>query len=709
MKAVLCFIGVLLALSVSASPPVVNPNFRVDQFGYPTQGVKIAFISNPQFGYNAGSGFTPGNNFELRDWQTDATVFTGAIQAWNNGETHDQSGDQVWWLDFSAYSTSGSYYLYDPSTDQGSYRFEISESVYAEVLEASVRMFYYQRCGTEKPATYAGAWADGASHLGAGQDLDCRSITAQNDPSTSKDLSGGWYDAGDYNKYVNFTYNTLHNLLFAYQENPEAWTDNYNLPESGNGIPDLLDEIRWELDWLFKMQLSDGSVLSKVSSPGFSGESPPSADPAQRFYGPAIASSTAVVASVFAHASIVFSETGIPELQQAASELRDRAELAWFWLAANPAFSYYDNAGFSTANPEMDEDTQAEVRIGAAAFLHLLTGEDQYKNYFANNYQSVRPYTWGFWYAFGGPIQDIMLYYTNTDSPASNVRQDVRDNFWQSATAGNQELLPAYQGQWDAYRAYLKESDHVWGSNQAKAIQGNLLWNLRQYELNPAADAEYQAAAGGYLHYFHGANPMGLVYLSNMSALGAEMSLNQIYHGWFYEGTTFDDATTGVGPAPGYLSGGCNIYYQPDPAYSGPALSPPMNQPAQKSYKDWNTSWPENSWEITEPAIYYQAAYIRLLSKFTEPESTINKVENSPVSMPISIYPNPSPDIFQVEVPAGSKIYQIRIFSAQGKELQVPVQRLGEHAWTIDLTNQAPGVYWLLDTSGLMQGKLVRL
>ena len=83
-------------------------------------------------------------------------------------------------------------------------------------------------------------------------------------PTTERDVSGGWYDAGDYNKYTNWTAEYVVDLLRAYRERPEIWTDDYDIPESGNGVPDILDEVKWGLDWLVKMQDDDGSLLSIV-------------------------------------------------------------------------------------------------------------------------------------------------------------------------------------------------------------------------------------------------------------------------------------------------------------------------------------------------------------------------------------------------------------------------------------------------------------
>jgi hypothetical protein len=105
---------------------------------------------------------------------------------------------------------------------------------------------------------------------------------------------------------------------------------------------------------------------------------------------------------------------------------------------------------------------------------------------------------------------------------------------------------------------------------------------------------------------------MGKVMLSNMYAYGGDSCVNEFYHSWFGNGTIWDNVFTSLyGPPPGYVPGG------PNKDFSILSMSPPAGQPPQKAYKEWNTGWNgvanENSWEITEPAIYYQAAYISLL------------------------------------------------------------------------------------------------
>lgn len=618
MKNIYYFLlGFLFPFACFAGPSTTSSHIHIDQFGYRTLSQKVAVISDPQVGFNAAENFVPGNTYEVKRWSDDETVFSGAITAWNGGATHVQSGDKVWWFDFSSVVAAGDYYIYDPNNDVGSYRFSIGDDVYNVAMKQVLRMFYLQRCGTPKTPANAGDWNDVACHNHPLQDLNCRSVSQPNNASTEKNLSGGWHDAGDFTKYVNFTWAPVHQLLFAYQENPMVFGDANNIPESGNGIPDLLDELKWELDWLLKMQLADGSVLMKVGVPCFEAASPASADLTQRLYGPAQASATRAVASMFAHASIVYGGLNDPTMTAYAATLLQKAELAWTWVQNNPGNSSYDNAGFCSANPEWDWDTQNEARTGAAAMLFAATGNTAYRTYFDNNYTSIRPYSWTYWYPFQPIIQDIMLYYSNLPNATPAVANNIKNNCIASVNTNNADLLPAWNSGADAYRAYLKDDDYVWGSNQVKVNAGSIFYNMLVYNLSPANATAYRNAAEGYVHFLNGVNPLNKVMMTNMGDYGAENSCDEMYHAWFGDGTVYDNAQTSpIGPPPGYIPGGFNKNFVPDPA-CGCVLSPPQNQPIQKSFKDWNTSWPENSWELTEPAIYTQAAYIQLFSKFT--------------------------------------------------------------------------------------------
>ncbi|MFO1476252.1 MAG: glycoside hydrolase family 9 protein [Verrucomicrobiota bacterium] len=611
--------GLLLGLAASAAPPgVFNRHIAVDQFGYLPDMAKVAVIGDPQRGFNARHRYSPGPRFEVRTWPANTVVFSNAPVAWNNGAIHDQSGDRVWWFDFSTLTNAGEYYVYDPRNDTRSARFHIGADVYAGVLKQAVRMFYYQRRGAAKERPYAGArWTDKTNFLGPLQDSHCRLVTRP-DPDTERDLRGGWFDAGDYNKYVNFTTVPLSDLLFAYQLNPAIWPDNYDIPESGNNIPDLLDEVKWEMDWLLRMQNPNGSVLSKMGVSGYQNASPPSSEKAQVFYGAESTTATLSAAGSFAQASPAFGNAG---MKSYAATLSNAAVTAYTWAAANPAVRF-QNTGFASADPEAEpanyEYERDGLRLRAAVFLYELTGQASYRTWAESACQDRRALSKNSWNVYDTPAQDALLRFSTLPGISPATASAIRRS--KQISMEGPEWLGAWTSQRDAYRAFLIDDSYHWGSSSIKCRTGQLFAAQVDYRIDPDRVQDYREAAAAYLHYMHGVNPLTFVFLSNMGAFGVEASANAMYHGWFAHGTIYENAQHSPnGPAPGYVTGGPNKNYRPATAYSGPRLSPPLGQPPQKSYKDWGVGWPEDSWEITEPAIYYQGDYVLLLSRFVSP------------------------------------------------------------------------------------------
>jgi endoglucanase len=626
----------LIQVSVArAAPGTIDAHIKVDQFGYRCNDQKIAVISNPITGYNSGSPFTPGTmTYVIKRWSDDVTVFSGTLTVWNAGTTDAQSGDKAWWFDFSGLTTAGSYYIYDATKNVGSYKFDIDDQVYTNVLMHSVRSFYYQRCGTALLTANAGAgWPHTACHLGALQDTDCR-LYSNTTAATSKNLSGGWHDAGDYNKYTNFTFETLVNLLLAYEENPATWKDNYNIPESGNAIPDLLDEVKYELDWLLKMQQADGSVLSIVGNPcAGGGGSPPNTDASQRVYGPATTSASLTAASVFALAAIQYKSLGIAAMTTYANTLQTAAINAWNWAVANNSTTWNNNSGtchISAGEQEVAVYDKQARQVSAASFLYVLTGTAAYKTYFDANYANVHLIVWAFAYPFEITYQDALLYYSKSAGATAAVVANINSKY-KGSMSGTAQHLPNFLSGTDPYRAFLNTADYTWGSNSTKAKEGSMFYTMVKYNLDAPNNTNYTNAASGYVHYMHGVNPNGFAYLSNMNTYGADNSINEFYHSWFADGSALWDrvGVSTYGPAPGFVPGGPNPSYNVDgccPSGCGSAaansqcatgpLTPPLGQPVQKSYKDWNSNWPQDSWSVTENGIYYQAAWVRVLSQF---------------------------------------------------------------------------------------------
>lgn len=589
-----------------------NLHIKVDQFGYLPNAQKMAVVSQPQNGYNAPDSFTPGATLEVKKWDDNVTVVSGSAIAWNGGATHGQSGDKVWWFDFSSLVNEGDYYIYDAANSARSVRFTVGDAAYADALKQTVRALFYQRCGIHKAEPFAEPkWADGTCHQGLEQDAFCQ-LVGSSSSSVFKNLSGGWHDAGDYNKYVPFVYSTVVNMLLAYEHNPSAFSDDYGIPESGNGIPDVLDEVKYELEWLRRMQQSNGSFLHKVSVTDFSAASPPSADTGPRRYGAASTLATASGAAVFALAAIQFNAAG----QSAyADTLTSAASNGWTWLNSNPNV-VFSNTGFSSVSAEADDYERLARRVGVAAFMYRRTGLTSYRTFVDNNYQQLHMMQWEYAYPFEQTHQDVLLYYASTAGATIAVKNSINSVFTHSMQTNNADNLPNFLNGSDAYRAYMADNNYTWGNNQYKAAQGSMFFSVEQLNLATNDSVNQRNAGMGFLHYLHGVNPTAYCYISNMGGHGAEFSVPEIYHGWFNDGTVFDNVNTSpYGPAPGFLPGGANPTYSPDGAYIGPAISPPQNQPIQKSYHPWNTDSPENSWEISEPAIYTQGAYIRLVAE----------------------------------------------------------------------------------------------
>ncbi|WAC46844.1 glycoside hydrolase family 9 protein [Asticcacaulis sp. SL142] len=633
--------------SSSSIAPVVQPTTMtngipivVDQFGYLPGQAKIAVVRDPQsdnlgttsqgdpiVSFDAADSFAPGTVYDVVNAATNAVVFTGGLTAWNGGATDPSSGDKAWHFDFSSVTTPGEYFIRDTQRNVKSYTFKIAADVYLPVLKAAVRTFYYQRAGQVKLATHAGAnWADGASHVGPGQDRNARLFTAQADPSTERDLSGGWYDAGDANKYTSWAAGYVTALLYAYFENPTVWGDDYNIPESGNGIPDIIDEARWGLDWLKKMQDGAGgdAVLSIV---GLGGGSPPSSITTPSYYGPASTSATLSTAGALALGAKILA--GFPALSTYAADLRIRAERAWTWAVANPNVLFqnndaaYGSQGLGAGQQETDDRGRLMAKLQAAIYLYALTGSSVYRDFVDANYDEANLVRYGNYVtAYETGMQDALLYYASLPGATTTVANSIRAHYVNGANG--EYVWGKITTKADPYYAFI--FDYIWGSNSVKANTGLIFTTLNTHNLGTAHTAtENLNAAAHYIHYLHGVNPLGLCYLTNMSSLGAEKSANEIWHFWFFDGTPWDSAATSAyGPPPGFLPGGPNKgqwnWGDRCPSISSQCgttrPSPPYGQPGQKSYKDFNTAWPLNSWPITENSNGYQVAYIRLLSRF---------------------------------------------------------------------------------------------
>lgn len=603
-RLILSIIAVMLASRPEATQ--IHHTIKLDHFGYRPGDAKIAVFSAD-----------PGDTVEVRD-ANDTLVMTvptdgGSITSM--GVDGTSSGDTVWWVDFSPLTAAGTYRLFCPSLSSQSYDFVVAEDVYRQAMRTALRTFYLQRCNTAKEPAHADVWADAvACHM---TDLTIGPAAGHGNHG-SLDLTGGWHDAGDYNKYVWGAVSTavLH-LLRAREENPGVFDDDdLNIPESGNGIPDILDEVAYELDWLLKMQRPDGSVLSQLHVDGWASESPPSDDDNIRYYQDPNLESGAVFAGTCALAARVFADYGMTSY---ADTLRAAALAAWAWLQSQG---------------------DSDHKVWAAAEIFRLDPSQTAAKDYVDTYH---PDDWD------GRFFNVLAYDTQaalTYVQTGAASQAVKSNMTASIEAQVDYIFAVD----DLYRNGMPDWSYHWGSNAMRAGYGVFLALAARLGATGSRTADdCRAHALDFLHFFHGQNPLSMLYLTNMSTFGGEHSSYQLYHAWFgasgsssssasfigkpaavvepdypyFKGTDnhgiSDDKSSTLGPAPGFVPGG------PNAAYSGTAVPPGGAIYLNRYYRDWcdQAVWTAVTWEITENSIGYQGPYVALAATFVPPAGEV--------------------------------------------------------------------------------------
>ncbi len=585
--------------------PEITSHICVDQFGYLPDEAKVAIVSDPVKGYNSFDHYKPGDVLLLKD-RKGRSVFANKVTLWKDGAVNEDSGDRGWWFDFTSVKKPGEYYIYDPASKKRSAVFHIGPDCYRGVLRAASRMYYYQRIGMPIESKYAeGPWKDEAIFL---QDSRARSVEDKNNAALERDLSGGWMDAGDTDKYPPFNGDVIHPLLYAYEANPKAFGDNFNIPESGNGRPDILDEVKYQLDWLVRMQFTDGSVPVKMGNIDYNGKYPLGMDLRTRYYGPKDSGATIFTCANFAHAARVYSQ--FAAWKPFANELQGRALKAWSWYHSHPRTFKTDTGEIKSGIANRSAEDQDRMEAFAAIHLFGLTGDETYQKVIREKAGAAHQLSEGLWSPYEAGASESLVDYLAMPKADSKVCARIRAQLTKSAMSD--QFAPAASV--DLYRSWMQPTNYHWGSNTVRANWGVVALLASKYaDVDPATRDRLRQRAADMLHSFHGVNPLSVVYLTNMKSVGAEHSLVHIYHARYGQGTPFSNNAP-----PGYVVGGPNQSYGGKAAAGGPSLDWIKTQPRGKAYADFDLAWPESSWELSEPAIYYQAMYVRLLAAFAK-------------------------------------------------------------------------------------------
>lgn len=225
--------------------PESLPNILVDQVGYELGSNKLAVIQ----------GEMPPDYFTILEAESGREVYTGKIEQKGYDET---IGNYISYGDFTDFNTPGSYYIEAAMIGQ-SYPFQIAADPYGKLFDAVLKQYYFNRCGLTLSTELAGAKAHNACHS--------REAQIKEEASIKRDVSGGWHIDEMGTRDVVKGCQTVNYLLLSYELYPDIFTDDLRIPESRNRIPDVLDEVKYEIDWLLKMQdATSGAVYASVSS-----------------------------------------------------------------------------------------------------------------------------------------------------------------------------------------------------------------------------------------------------------------------------------------------------------------------------------------------------------------------------------------------------------------------------------------------------------
>jgi len=421
---------------------------------------------------------------------------------------------------------------------------------------------------------HAACHADGKFHESSGKKGARRNI-------------GGWHDAGDYGRYLVNSGISTASLLWAYEMySARIGEVKLNIPETGNGTPDILNEARFNLEWMLSMQDNDGGAWHKQTSSQFAGFVMPEDDklPSEVIgTGGAPFKSTCATADLAAVAAIA-ARVYAPFDNKFAGQNLSAAKKAWQWTEKNLNVTFRNPPGVGTG--EYGDDQCADERLWADAELWRTTGDAIYNQYFLANYQSFTdrlrkpdPEGWrevapmGLWtYALakreGTDSNAVALIKRLTTTAAEEMVRNTADN---------------------PYHVSLTVGDYVWGSNGVAANYGMQLLIANRFSPN----SSFVNAALDNLHYLFGRNTFSLSWVTQLGA-------HSFKHPHHRPSAADDNAE----PWPGLLSGGPNAHRQDDVLKKLPSDTPPA-----KAYADEQASYSSN-----EIAINWQAMLTFLLA-----------------------------------------------------------------------------------------------
>jgi endoglucanase len=508
----------LLAGLVGASTALATG--YANQLGWPPNASKTVVL--------AGDGANLSGNWTLVRTSDQAVVATGVLPA---SKTWAPLGnDPAIVVRLPDLLPDGTYQL---MVGGGSVAPElvVATEAWVPVAKGLLKGFYYQRSGIAIESSYGGQWARPTSF---------QSGYASYHPSSGKSTGGkncpkGWYDAGDYNKYVVNSGITVWNLL-ALAENYSGFTDTlkWGIPEEGSGVPDLLSEARWNLDWMLTMQDDDGGVFHKWTQKQFGGFELPDRDTSSRWIVGKSAISSYDFAAVMAQASRLW-KTRDPSY---SATTLDAAKKAWAWANSHPSSLFTANPS-DIATGAYDDKDLTDEKLWSSAELAAATGDQA--TYLPSPSWSSLDLPW--WQNVGMLAAYTVVSHPKafSDATVQGARKAILDVAATYAKRVSENAWASPQSDPDQTKHTWGNGDFPWGSNSLLAHMGvHMLyaWHL-------TGDSTYVRSADASMDHLMGRNPLGLC---NVTGFGAKSPL-KIHH-------RISGGDNVVPPVPGLLAGG---------------------------------------------------------------------------------------------------------------------------------------------------------
>lgn len=468
----------------------------VNQVGYRSADEKLAIVRLDT------------TEFKIVDTTTSQVVYSGTLSP---QLVDPSSNDTVRWANFSDVTTPGTYRIVTDNGSVASTEFSIGSDVWLPTLRNLCRQYTLRRSNTQIKDPDVGF------DIERGHPQDATAALYFTDEfhaqDESLDVSGGWYDAGDYGKYVPTGAVTVAQLLLAYELSPGVFTrsDMQFLDEiygiSGSDLADLLTEVKFELEWLERMQRPDGGVYHKVAGTEWPGSVTPGNDTQQRYVFGLSTFGTALYAGAMAMAGRVYAQYD----SEFASRMVTNAAQAFGFLQRHSEPFFRHDDGQDAGSGPYRKETDDEERFWAAAELLRTTGDSRYGEYIAQNYdeQLTAPPTPIVW-------NDARLLGQWAYQAASEAPQSRREAVRETLLSRADELATATEE--DGYRVSLRPAEYIWGSTRLALAKGNIA--RLAYELD--AKKRYKTTAQDQIHYALGRSPTGYSYVTGTGSYAPE-------------------------------------------------------------------------------------------------------------------------------------------------------------------------------------------